>query len=178
VLIMPGGDMWTYRTALTSAGMSAIKNFVHQGGGYIGICGGAYFAATLIVWRGWAGHPRDSISIAGLDLFASIADGPIEDFAPSYVDNQCQINISVKPHPVTINIPVMLQPYYDHGPQFLFTDSAGISTLGTTVKGNKKILVAFQCDAGRVFLTGAHPEASISRIPWVMMKNAIEWCIQ
>ena len=58
---------------------------------------------------------------------------------------------------------------------FIFNDSASIITLGKTIKGNKNILVAFQYNLGKVFLTGAHPEASESRVPWIMMKNAIEW---
>ena len=176
LLIMPGGDMWKYNSYLASNGMSSIKNFVSQGGGYIGICGGSYFAASLIVWRGWAGQPRDSISIAGLNLFASIADGPIEDFEPGYIDNKCQVQITKKNHPVISNLPEVIQPYYDHGPMFLFNDSTGVLTLGKTIKGNKNILVAFQYKSGKVFLTGVHPEASEARVPWIMMKNAIEWC--
>jgi glutamine amidotransferase-like uncharacterized protein len=178
LLIMPGGDMWQYNSYLTSNCMSKIKNFVSQGGGYIGICGGSYFAANLILWRGWAGQPRNSVSIHGLNLFASIADGPIENFEPSYVDNKCQIQITHKDHPVLSNLPDIIQSYYDHGPMFIFNDSTGIITLGKTIKGNKNILVAFQYNLGKVFLTGAHPEASESRVPWIMMKNAIEWCTQ
>jgi glutamine amidotransferase-like uncharacterized protein len=178
VLIMPGGDMWQYNSYLTPAGMNAIKKFVSQGGGYIGICGGSYFAANLIVWRGWSGQPRDSVSISGLNLFASIADGPIESFAPSYVDNQCQIQINNKSHPITYNLPDVIQPYYDHGPMFVYNDSVNITMLGKTSHGNKNILLAFQYNSGRVFLTGAHPEASVSRIPWIMVKNAVQWCVK
>ena len=176
LLIMPGGDMWKYNSYLAGVGMITIKNFVSHGGGYIGICGGSYFAANLIVWRGWAGQPRDSISISGLNLLPMIADGPIENFAPSYVDNQCQIQIMNKNHPVATNLPDVIQPYYDHGPMFIFNDSLRITTLGKTIDGNKNALAAFQYDSGRVFLTGVHPEASVSRIPWIMIKNAIEWC--
>lgn len=126
--------------------------------------------------EGWANQPRDSISIYGLNLFAATADGPIEDFAPSYVDSKCRIAIVQKGHPITADIPDVIEPYYDHGPMFLHDDSINISTLGRTVIGNKKIILSFQCDLGRVFLTGAHPESDDSRISWVMVKNAIRWC--
>jgi glutamine amidotransferase-like uncharacterized protein len=176
LLVMPGGDMWQYRSYLSSAGMDKIREYVNQGGGYIGICGGSYFAANLIVWRGWANQPRDSISIYGLSLFPATADGPIEDYAPSYVDSKCQIAIILKHHTIAAGLPDVIEPYYDHGPKFLFNDSLDVATLGRTVAGNKRILLAFQYNRGKVFLTGAHPEADVSRVTWVMVKNAIKWC--
>jgi glutamine amidotransferase-like uncharacterized protein len=176
VLIMPGGDMWQYGSNLSIAGMAKIKNYVSQGGGYIGICGGAYFAANLIVWRGWANQPRVYDSMSGLNLFQGTADGPIEDFAPSYVDINCQIAIIKKGNPIVTDLPDFISPYYDHGPMFLFNDSINIATLGRTIVGNKKILLFFKYNAGKVFLTGAHPEADNSRRSWVLIKNAIEQC--
>jgi glutamine amidotransferase-like uncharacterized protein len=59
---------------------------------------------------------------------------------------------------------------------FLLNDSTNITTIGKTVKGNKRILLSFQYGSGKVFLTGAHPEADNSRRTWVMVKNAIKWC--
>jgi glutamine amidotransferase-like uncharacterized protein len=176
LLLMPGGDMWQYRSYLAPAGMAKITEYVSQGGGYIGICGGSYFAAYQIVWRGWVNQPRDSISIYGLNLFPAIADGPIEDFAPSYVDSKCQIKIVQPGHPIATDLPDVVQPYYDHGPMFLFDDSINVSTFGRTVMGNKKIILSFQYGIGKVFLTGAHPEADNSRLSWVMVKNAVKWC--
>lgn len=176
LLIMPGGDMWQYRSYLAVTGMAKIKDYISQGGGYIGICGGSYFAANQIVWRGWAYQPRDSISIYGLNIVPAIADGPIEDFAPSYVDSKCQIRIVQPGHPIMIGLPDPITPYYDHGPKFLFNDSINISILGRTVIGDKKIILSYQYNLGKVFLTGTHPEADNSRISWFMVKNAIIWC--
>ena len=65
LFIMPGGDMWEYSNTLTSTGMNNIREFVSSGGGYIGICGGSYFAASKIVWRGWANEPRQYLTISG-----------------------------------------------------------------------------------------------------------------
>jgi glutamine amidotransferase-like uncharacterized protein len=176
LLLMPGGDMWKYRSYLATAGMAKITEYVGQGGGYIGICGGAYFAAYQIVWRGWANQPRDSISIYGLNLVSAIADGPIEDFAPSYVSSKCQIRIIQPENPLAAGLPDVIEPYYDHGPKFLFSDDINISTLGRTVIGDKKIILSFQYGLGKVFLTGAHPESVDSRVSWKMVKNAMKWC--
>jgi len=176
LLIMPGGDMWQYQSYLATSGMANITEYVRQGGGYIGICGGSYFAATQIVWRGWANHPRDSVSIYGLNIVPAIADGPIEDFAPSYIDSKCHIRLIQPEHPCTIGLSDPIAPYYDHGPKFLFNDSINISVLGRTVTGDKKIILSYQYGLGKVFLTGAHPEADNSRTSWFMVKNAIKWC--
>jgi glutamine amidotransferase-like uncharacterized protein len=176
LLLMPGGDMWKYRSYLATAGMAKITEYVGQGGGYIGICGGAYFASYQIVWRGWANQPRDSISIYGLNLAPVVADGPIEDFAPTYVDSKCRIKIMQPENPLAAGLPDVIAPYYDHGPKFLFSDGINISTLGRTVVGDKKIILSLQYGLGRVFLTGAHPESDDSRVTWAMVKNAMKWC--
>jgi glutamine amidotransferase-like uncharacterized protein len=176
LLLMPGGDMWAYASYLQNSGMTKIKDYVKQGGGYIGICGGAYFAANLIIWRGWANQPREYSSILGLTLFSATADGPIEDFAPTYVDSKCQIAIVQKENPIASNLPDIIEPYYDHGPKFLFIDTLNISTIGRTVNGNKRIIVSFRCGLGKVFLTGAHPERDDSHVSWIMVKNAFKWC--
>lgn len=176
LLIMPGGDMYRYRTYLGDGGMAAIKSFVERGGGYIGVCGGSYFAAARTVWHGWAGKPRENIVFIGLGLWDAVAEGPIENFAPGYVDEQCAVRLVDRRHPVTHNLPETIPIHYDHGPAFLCNASVPADVLGTTVNGGKTILAAFRCGAGRVFLTGVHPELSGSRISWVMMKNAIVWC--
>lgn len=48
LLIIPGGRDCFYHTALDGAGTEKIRSFVQEGGGYLGICAGAYFAASSI----------------------------------------------------------------------------------------------------------------------------------
>lgn len=175
VILIPGGDMWTYRNHLTSNGMQKIKNFVSGGGGYFGICGGAYFGTNQITWRGWNGEPRKNISITGLNLGSIDSDGPIEDFAPTYKDVKCKVNIVGKDHPIALDIPGIIEIYYDHGPKFLIND-ANVVTIGKTVLGEKTTMAAFQCGEGKVFLTGQHPEMDNTHISWTLVKNAIKWC--
>jgi glutamine amidotransferase-like uncharacterized protein len=60
VLIMPGGDGGYYYLNSGSISASAIKSFVANGGGYIGICAGAYAAVTSVDGRynGWGIAPN------------------------------------------------------------------------------------------------------------------------
>ena len=46
-LCVPGGNMYEYAQDISSEGKKNIMSFVRDGGSYIGICGGAYFAAEM-----------------------------------------------------------------------------------------------------------------------------------
>ena len=50
VLVMPGGSASEQSKALGEKGLSAIKKFVKEGGGYVGICAGAYLATGTYTW--------------------------------------------------------------------------------------------------------------------------------
>ena len=50
VLIMPGGSGSKQATNLETSGREAIQQFVENGGGYVGICAGAYLASSHYPW--------------------------------------------------------------------------------------------------------------------------------
>jgi len=50
VLIMPGGSGSKQATNLETSGREAIQQFVKNGGGYVGICAGAYLASSHYPW--------------------------------------------------------------------------------------------------------------------------------
>ena len=175
LILFPGGDMWVYKNHLTITGMGKIKNYVQHGGGYLGICAGSYFAATKIVWRGWANEPRQYHTISGLGFFSGIADGPINDFAPTYQVNNCIVDIN-RNHPITAAIPQQLDYLYSFGPKFIIADSSSVSILGQSASGNNSVVLAIQYKLGRVFLTGLHPEFDDDKSSWKMISNAILWC--
>ena len=55
VLIVPGGYTATYVSALGKDGFEKVREFIAGGGGYIGICAGAYIAARRVEVPG---HPE------------------------------------------------------------------------------------------------------------------------
>ncbi len=78
-LIMPGGADLYFCEKLNGLGNQKIQSFVRNGGGYFGICAGAYYACSSI---GFAEH-IDGETIAGnreLALYKGRATGPIFDF--------------------------------------------------------------------------------------------------
>lgn len=50
VVVLPGGSASKEAAALTPAGREAIRRFVERGRGYVGICAGAYLAASNYTW--------------------------------------------------------------------------------------------------------------------------------
>jgi glutamine amidotransferase-like uncharacterized protein len=175
IILFPGGDMWVYKTHLTSTGLQKIKEYVRLGGAYIGICAGSYFAADKIIWRGWADEPRKYITFTGLGIFSGTADGPVEDFAPAYQDMNCKVNIESN-HPITADVNQQLGYLYSFGPKFIIDDSSNVSILGKSAIGENNVVLAVKYEKGRVFLTALHPEFDDDKTSWEMVKNAIIWC--
>lgn len=50
VIVVPGGSGSKQAEQMQEAGREAIRKFVEQGGGYVGICAGAYLATTDYTW--------------------------------------------------------------------------------------------------------------------------------
>ncbi|TWT34379.1 BPL-N domain-containing protein [Blastopirellula retiformator] len=50
VLIMPGGMGSSQAKHLEESGCETVKNFVREGGGYVGICAGSYLASSHYTW--------------------------------------------------------------------------------------------------------------------------------
>ena len=50
VLVVPGGKASIQGSALGGEGRSAIRSFVRGGGGYVGVCAGAYLATVNHEW--------------------------------------------------------------------------------------------------------------------------------
>ena len=99
ILCVPGGDMYRYAQDISSVGKEKIRNFVRKGGGYIGICGGAYFASEKVFWQG------NQLSMEPLGLFQGVAKGPINEIVPHPNYAMCRIDIADTTHPVTQSEP-------------------------------------------------------------------------
>ena len=50
VLVMPGGSGSIQARHLSEGGLNVIRDFVGQGGGYLGFCAGAYLATDDYEW--------------------------------------------------------------------------------------------------------------------------------
>jgi glutamine amidotransferase-like uncharacterized protein len=70
LLIVGGGWAPSQRATFGEAGLAEVRRFVAVGGGYLGICAGAYLASHQVRWEGATySYP--------LGLFEGTAEGPI-----------------------------------------------------------------------------------------------------
>ena len=78
LFVMPGGADLYYCEKLNGKGNQEIRHYVENGGSYLGICAGAYYAAKNIIWAADTKH-----EIAGdreLQFFNGQAIGPVKEF--------------------------------------------------------------------------------------------------
>ena len=74
---MPGGSDREIITKLEGTGVENIKNYVHNGGRYLGICAGAYFACAFIEFNKDVDDPIVLVAPREMKLFPGKAVGPI-----------------------------------------------------------------------------------------------------
>lgn len=185
IILVPGGDMYQYAQYISAEGKMKISNFVQSGGGYIGICGGAYFASERVIWRG------SQIPMVPLALFPGTATGPNNAIVPYPNYGMCKIRIVSTSHPVTLGSADSMAILYYWGPELQPRNDSDITILGTYAVTGNPAMVAFTHGAGRVFLVGTHPEIEEDsdrdginfgdelvegESDWEILKAAVEWC--
>lgn len=187
ILCIPGGDMYQYAQDISSEGKENIRNFISNGGGYIGICGGSYFASEEVIWQ------ENELPMTPLGIFSGTAEGPINEIVtyPDY--SMCEVNIVDSTHPVTKSEPDSVSVLYYWGPVLIPDKDNDINILGRYNKGNQPMMLAFEYGEGRVFLIGTHPEIEENSdrdgvdfgnelddksSDWDLMKKATIWCLK
>ena len=187
ILCIPGGDMYQYAQDISSGGKENVKNFIRNGGGYIGICGGAYFVSEKVIWQG------NQLPMTPLGVFPGTAEGPIDEIAPYPDYAMGKVNIVDSTHPVTQSEPDSAWMLYYWGPMLIPNEDATIAILGKYDRGNQPTMLAFDYGLGRVFLIGTHPEIEEDSerdgiafadelddqgSDWELMKRAVLWCLR
>ena len=74
IFIMPGGRDLMYLRKLKSEGCKKIKEFVEEGGSYLGICAGAYFGAEAVEFE--KGNALEVVGTRDLNFVKAKAIGP------------------------------------------------------------------------------------------------------
>ncbi|MBN1352740.1 hypothetical protein JXJ21_25350 [candidate division KSB1 bacterium] len=188
LLCVPGGDMYQYAQDISSQGMGNIRNFIRKGGGYIGICGGAYFAAEKVFWQ------NSQLSMASLNLFSGTAKGPVNEIVAYPKYGICQINIFDKTHPIAQSAADNMWILYYWGPEFTLNSGASnVDIIGWYERGGSAAMLAITYGTGRAFIIGTHPEIEEDsgrdgvdwgdelddhESDWELMKHATQWCLR
>lgn len=145
--IMPGGASRYSAAKLAGTGNAAIKNYVTDGGRYIGICGGAYYACSHITWQHGTQHFDVSYD---LGISGAVAKGPIDIFCTA--DNTARLT--------TLTTASGLTPiFYMGGPQFTHVPSdARVLATYSSLPADNAAIIQGACGKGRYLLSSPHPE--------------------
>lgn len=182
-ILFPGGYSYNYQLAISLAAVDSIRNYVAKGGGYIGICAGAYFASKTVAWEGES-YPYE------LGLFDGTATGSLNYVAPwpSYVMTDVKLN---KNNSITQNKPNKISVLYYGGPIFTPNSGVEIDTIATwNSADNTPAIINFEYEKGRVLLLGPHLEVEESddrdgtafaaelddiESDWDVLENGYKW---
>jgi len=174
VLIMPGGSGSKQSKALQPEGRKAVRSFVKNGGGYVGICAGAYLATSHYKWslgvinarvwdrQHWA-RGRETVKIgltsAGQDV---LARGPK------------QYKVSYHNGPLLVPDNQQNLPGYEVLARFE-TEVARNGAPAEAMVGTHAIIRS-KFGSGRVICFSPHPETSDG--PKSLVASGVYWAAQ
>ena len=181
LLVLPGGRDLPYCQMLNGHRNAEILDYVRNGGCYLGICAGAYYACSRIEFD----KDNPSMSVCGnreLGLFPGLGRGPVYS-GFSYTDRSgaCAVPISIHPD---FTFASQLQPwtkslmnkelytYFNGGCEFMHQLAGGNGEVAAVANYTQLALssqsqtvpsvavVLSQCGSGRALLTGVHLEVN------------------
>jgi glutamine amidotransferase-like uncharacterized protein len=157
LLIMPGGESWTFLSQLGATGAAEILRFTDQGGSYMGFCAGAFYATS---------NREGGVTTGpyGIGLLRGTAyDGTSLQVDP-FIEGMMNFDFFIRGFPSTYRIVLL------GGPSFRYSneeaESKHIQVLSRFQKIHEPAMIAFNYGSGRVFLSGPHPEVEVSRTSW------------
>lgn len=150
-LYMPGGRPDIYEKYINDSGNQHIRELVGRGGAYIGICAGAYYAASTMHFDEWTFEFY-------LKLFNGTAYGPLNPIVPWDEYTMTQLNM-VADHPINEYEPPVEEMLYYGGPAFYPNQDQNMDIIATwDAYCDDPAIISFQFGEGRVILIGSHPE--------------------
>jgi glutamine amidotransferase-like uncharacterized protein len=150
-ICFPGGYAYDYKTALTINGLNYIRSFINNGGAYIGICAGAFFASSSVDWEGET-YPYQ------LKLFDGIASGSIHSIAKW--DDHTMTSIKINQNSsITAGLKETYKVLYYGGPYFTSNPGFQFDTIAVwSDYYDLPSIICFEYGNGRVCLIGPHLE--------------------
>ncbi len=155
-IFIPGGWAYNYKKSIHDSGDQNIRDLIANGGAYIGMSAGAYYACDNVRWEG-QDYPYY------LNLFHGDCIGPIDEIAPwpNYVMTTMSIN---KAHEANTYESATEDILYYGEPYFISYEGQEMQVLAKWIvptnpsADNAPGIIGFNYGAGRVLLVGPHPE--------------------
>lgn len=152
IFIMPGGRDRPYHTALRGPGNAEIRKFVENGGLYLGICAGAYYASAQVEFD--KGFPLEVCEERELQFFKGKAIGPA--FGKGTFEYSSEKGARLAQIETGMGI---FSIYYNGGCLFQ-GDFSNVRILGRYLELPHKPPAIIECNVGkgRAILSGVHWE--------------------
>ncbi len=150
LLIVPGGRDCFYHSDLDGRGTDKIRAFVEAGGGYLGICAGAYFASGTIAFE--RGGPLEVCGERSLRFFPGLAWGP------AYGPNQYSYENARGAKSATISTPLGDGGIYFNGGCAFDAPAEDVIGRYLDLPGAPPAILQRQIGKGQVILSGVHLE--------------------
>lgn len=153
MFVMPGGRDLPYCEKLNGAGTESIKTFVSNGGRYLGICAGAYFACERVEFE--CGTKNEVIGNRELKFFSGSAIGSaLTPGADSY-----EREVSAKLARVSTAGNGSIEVYFDGGCFFRGDDpNAEVLSRYLDLPGAPPAAIVCRVGRGKALLSGIHSE--------------------
>ncbi len=170
VLIIPGGSASAQAKTLEDEGIVAVRDFVREGGGYVGFCAGTYLAL---------GYGRDKLDLLAADLVDGVHWARGKGLVP--------VELNQRGRAILGNFD-MPELYYENGPILSADEHSWLpqfTTLATyrgeirddkeaePVMKDSPAIVAANYGMGRVLCFSPHPELTSQMGDMVM--RAVTW---
>lgn len=162
LFILPGGADLPYVKKLNGAGNKKIQSFVEEGGSFLGICAGSYYAGNYVEFA--VGSEIEVTGARELGFFPGTVRGPInnEFYYCSHKGSEAASLIWVNPSALLSN--KMFKVYYNGGGYFVNAENVKRTTVLATYDGIEQFPALIECQAGkgRAILSGTHFEYDYS----------------
>lgn len=146
IIVVPGCDPYRLSTDLGSIGRENIRHFVLNGGGFLGIAGGATVADS------------DTDNWIGIGLFSGNANWPINLIAPYPEYTLTDVRLVDPFHPVGNGGRDYYSTLYRWGPEFIERIENTVDVIYCYESTDTPAAVSFRYSFGCVVLIGFHPE--------------------
>lgn len=154
LLIIPGGRDIFYHASLDGTGTDKIRSYVQNGGRYLGICAGAYFACSEIEFE-----KGESLEVCGprsLKFFPGVARGP------AYGPNKYSYENARGVEAARISSALGECPVYFNGGCLFDTEEhfPWVKTIGQYIDlpGTPSAVLEIEMGKGLAILSGVHIE--------------------
>lgn len=182
VFWVPGGWAPDYSGKIRESGRAAILKLVQEGGAYVGVCAGAYYAARSVAWEGER-YPYP------LGLFHGEAVGPEIYPWPRY--GMAELGMDPE-HPINAKESQEEWILLYGGGHFVADENQEMEVVARYKQTGQPAIITLSYGQGKVLLLGVHPEIEEDNTrdgtyfaqrlddhgsDWPLMRAALEWLL-